>query len=237
MKKVIHRATTRGYFNHGWLKTHHTFSFARYYDPERVRFGALRVLNDDTVEGGEGFGTHPHDNMEIVSIPLKGILEHADSMGNARQLRPGMIQVMSAGTGITHSEYNGSATDPVEFLQIWVFTDEHNHTPRYTDITLEPSEKNTLQKIVAPRGEADEHTGWLHQQAWFYLAELEKGKSVEHRMHGTNMGTYVFVIEGNADVNGENLGRRDGIGIWETESVTLTAESPSRVLLMEVPMK
>ncbi len=237
MKKVIHKAGSRGYFNHGWLKTHHTFSFARYYDPQRIHFGMLRVLNDDTVAGGEGFGTHPHDNMEIVSIPLKGILEHADSMGNARQLKPGMIQVMSAGTGITHSEYNGSPTEPVEFLQIWIFTDEQGHTPRYEDIVLEPVKKNTLQKIVGPQEESGPHIGRIHQQAWFYMAAMDAGETVEHTMHASDKGAYVFIIEGEAAVNGEHLSQRDGIGVWEAEAIQIEAEKTSKILLIEVPMK
>lgn len=237
MKKVIHRSDSRGYFNHGWLKTHHTFSFARYYDPERINFGALRVLNDDTVAPGEGFSTHPHDNMEIVSIPLEGILEHADSMSNACQLKPGMIQVMSAGTGITHSEYNGSDTDPVKFLQIWIFTDRRGHTPRYKDIVLEPLKKNELTKIVGPESEGGENVGWLHQQAWFYLADIAEGKSVRHALHGADKGVYVFVIEGEVTVNGEKLQYRDGMGVWDTESVEVRADKPSKVLLIEVPME
>lgn len=237
MKKIIHRANDRGFFNHGWLETHHTFSFANFFDPERIRFGMLRVLNDDTVEGGEGFGTHPHDNMEIVSIPLEGILEHADSMGNARQLRPGMIQVMSAGTGITHSEYNGSRTEPVKFLQVWILTDRRGHIPRYDDITYGPLAKNGLTPIVAPKEEAGPNVGWLNQLAWLYLAEIDKGRKVGHRMHGSDKGTYIFVIEGEAEVEGEKLGPRDGMGVWDSESVTVKAETPAKILLIEVPMK
>ena len=183
MNKTIHRAQTRGHANHGWLDTYHTFSFAGYYDPRRIHFGALRVLNDDTVAPGEGFGTHPHDNMEIVSIALEGALRHGDSMGNMQELRPGEIQVMSAGTGITHSEMNASDTEPVKFLQIWVLTDAENHTPRYNQIRLAPAKRNELRTIVAPEGRGGENTGWLHQDAWFSTLDLDKGHDVEYRIN------------------------------------------------------
>ena len=214
MNKTIHRAQTRGHANHGWLDTYHTFSFAGYYDPRRIHFGALRVLNDDTVAPGEGFGTHPHDNMEIVSIALEGALRHGDSMGNMQELRPGEIQVMSAGTGITHSEMNASDTEPVKFLQIWVLTDAENHTPRYNQIRLAPAKRNELRTIVAPEGRGGENTGWLHQDAWFSTLDLDKGHDVEYRMHMPGNGAYVFVIEGLVEVDGEVLGRRDGMGVF-----------------------
>lgn len=236
MEKVIHRADTRGYFNHGWLKTYHTFSFARYYDPRRVHFGALRVLNDDTVEGGEGFGTHPHDNMEIVSIPLAGALEHGDSMENTRIIRPGEIQVMTAGTGVMHSEFNHSDTEPVKFLQIWIFTDREGHAPRYNDIKLAPVKENELQLIVGPEGEGGKHVGWIHQKAWFYMAELEDGAEVEHKLHPGDNGVYLFVIKGKVDAAGESLSERDGMGVSQTGEIKIKAEGKAKVLLMEVPM-
>ncbi|HIW97348.1 MAG TPA: pirin family protein [Candidatus Tidjanibacter gallistercoris] len=237
MKKTVHRAESRGHFDHGWLDTYHTFSFARYYDPHRVHFGALRVLNDDTVQGGEGFGTHSHENMEIVSIPLEGILEHGDSMGNnGRQLRPGEIQVMSAGTGIRHSEFNGSTAAPVRFLQIWVIPERRGLTPRYENIRLEEAVRGRLQPIVAPYGHGSRHVGWIHQRAWFYLGTLDAGQSVVHRLHAQEHGVYLFVIEGTVNAAGETLGRRDGIGISDTASVEVTTGTPARILLMEVPM-
>ena len=162
MKKVIHRAGTRGHSDHGWLDSYHTFSFADYHDPERIHFGALRVLNDDTVAGGEGFGAHPHDNMEIVSIPLEGELRHQDSMGHTSVLRTGEIQVMTAGTGIIHSEFNNSPDRPVKFLQIWVFPDRRGLPTRYEEITLAPARTNELRTIVAPEGNGSEHTAWIH---------------------------------------------------------------------------
>ena len=175
MEKVIHRATTRGYFDHGWLQTVHTFSFADYYNPQRIHFGALRVLNDDTVAGGEGFGSHPHDNMEIVSIALEGALRHGDSMGNMKVLRPGEIQVMSAGTGIVHSEFNNLPDREVKFLQIWIFPDRDGLTPRYEQIRLAKAEPDRLRPIVAPKGEGGEHVGWIHQKAWLSTLDLTSG--------------------------------------------------------------
>lgn len=237
MNKTIHRAETRGHANHGWLDTHHTFSFAGYYDPQRVHFGALRVLNDDTVAPGEGFGTHPHDNMEIVSIALEGALRHGDSMGNMQVLRPGEIQVMSAGTGITHSEMNASATEPVKFLQIWVLTDAQGHTPRYNQLELAPARRNELRTIVAPEGRGDEHVGWIHQDAWFSTLDLDKDHTVEYRMKTPGHGAYVFVIEGNVKLADEELGPRDGVGITDTDGFLIKGDTDARVLIIEVPMR
>lgn len=237
MNKTIHRAETRGHANHGWLDTHHTFSFAGYYDPQRVHFGALRVLNDDTVAPGEGFGTHPHDNMEIVSIALEGALRHGDSMGNMQVLRPGEIQVMSAGTGITHSEMNASATEPVKFLQIWVLTDAQDHTPRYNQLELAPARRNELRTIVAPEGRGDEHVGWIHQDAWFSTLDLDKDHTVEYRMKTPGHGAYVFVIEGNVKLADEELGPRDGVGITDTDGFLIKGDTDARVLIIEVPMR
>lgn len=237
MDKVIHRAATRGYADHGWLQTYHTFSFAGYYDPQRIHFGALRVLNDDTVAGGKGFGTHPHDNMEIVSIPLEGKLLHRDSMRHVETLSPGQIQVMSAGTGITHSEYNADSVRPVKFLQIWILTDRRDHRPRYKTVTLDPPDKNQLRLIVAPRdfGSA-KHVGWLHQSAWFYTVSLDAGREVEYALKGRWNGVYIFVLDGTVEVCGERLDRRDGMGVWHTECFTLRGVSEAEVLLIEVPM-
>lgn len=237
MKKTIHRAKTRGYADHGWLQTHHTFSFANYYDPERVNFGALRVLNDDTVAAGEGFGTHPHDNMEIVSIALEGALKHGDSMGNMKILRPGEIQVMSAGTGITHSELNASDKEHVKFLQIWVFTNKRGHTPRYNQVELEPAKRNELRVIVAPEGHAGEHVGWVHQDAWFSTLDLDKGHEAEYRLHTHGHGAYVFVINGEIELAGEKLGPRDGMGIEDADEFLIKGTTDAEVLIMEVPMQ
>lgn len=236
MKKVLHRAGTRGYADHGWLQTHHTFSFAGYYDPQRVHFGALRVLNDDTVAPGEGFGTHPHDNMEIVSLVLEGALKHGDSMGHMKVLKPGELQVMTAGTGITHSEMNASRDEPVKFLQIWVITDADGHTPRYNQIELAPAKRNELRLIVAPEGRGGDHVGWIHQTAWFYTLDLEAGRDAEYRMNVHGNGAYVFMIGGKAEVDGVKLGPRDGMGLWEADEFLIKASEDAKLLIIEVPM-
>ena len=236
MKKTIHRAAARGYADHGWLRTHHTFSFAGYYDPGRIHFGALRVLNDDTVAPGEGFGTHPHENMEIVSLVLSGALRHGDSMGNMQLLKPGELQVMTAGTGITHSEMNASREEPVKFLQIWVITDAEGHTPRYNQIELAPAKRNEFRLIVAPEGRGGEHVGWIHQTAWFHTLDLDAGREARYRMNLHGNGAYVFVIEGTAEVAGEPLGPRDGMGISDADDFLIRASENARLLVIEVPM-
>lgn len=232
---VLHKASTRGDANHGWLKSRHTFSFANYYDPERMHFGAIRVINDDIVAPGMGFGTHPHDNMEIISIPLEGDLEHKDSMGNTTVIRHGDIQVMSAGTGIKHSEYNKNDDRPVKFLQIWVFPNKRGVTPRYDQITLNIEDrKNRFQQILSPSPE-DEGV-WIHQNAWFHISDLEKGKSLDYELKSPGNGLYILVLEGDVIVDGNKLSKRDGLGLWETNKVSFTAESNTSLLLMEVPM-
>ena len=232
---VLHRASSRGDANHGWLKSRHTFSFANYYDPERMHFGAIRVINDDIVAPGMGFGTHPHDNMEIISIPLEGDLEHKDSMGNTTVIRHGDIQVMSAGTGIKHSEYNKNDDSPVKFLQIWVFPNKRGVTPRYDQITLNTEDrKNRFQQILSPSSE-DEGV-WIHQNAWFHMSDLEKGIPLDYELKSPENGLYVFVLEGDVVVDGQELSTRDGLGLWDTNKVSFTAESKTSLLLMEVPM-
>ncbi|MDO9153150.1 MAG: pirin family protein [Paludibacter sp.] len=235
MKTVIHKAATRGQADHGWLKTHHTFSFANYYNPERVHFGTLRVLNDDWIDGGEGFGKHPHDNMEIITIPLKGAVQHQDSIGNKGVINAGEIQVMSAGTGIYHSEYNANKNLALELLQIWVFPDKKNVTPRYEQISLTSLEKsNEFYPILSPN--ADDAGVWIHQQAWFHLGDLSAGWEGNYNLKSTQSGVYVFIIEGEATVAGIELSRRDGIGISETQEIEIKAKSDSKILIMEVPM-
>ena len=236
MKTVYHKADTRGFADHGWLKSHHTFSFAGYHNPERMNFGALRVLNDDQVASGMGFGTHPHRDMEIISIPLEGDLEHKDSMGTTAVIRKGEIQVMSAGTGVQHSEYNRNKDELVKFLQIWVIPNEMNVTPRYDQISIKENDKiNDFQQILSPN--RDDEGVWIHQNAWFSLANFEKGNAKEYRLHKSGNGVYVFVLKGSAKVGDQILNTRDGFGIWETDSFALEALEDSEILLMEVPME
>ncbi len=233
---VLHKAETRGKANHGWLNSHHSFSFANYYNPDRMNFGVLRVLNDDVVSAGMGFGTHPHNNMEIISIPLEGDLEHKDSMGTAAVIKQGDVQVMSAGTGILHSEYNANKDKEVKFLQIWVVPNKEGVEPRYDQITLNLDDrKNKLQQILSPN-EADAGV-WIHQNAWFNMTSLEKGKSLKYALNDPkNNGVYAFVIEGAVTINGQSLEKRDGFGLWDLENLEITADSNTELLLMEVPM-
>ena len=235
MDKVIHKADTRGYANHGWLESHHSFSFASYYNPQRMQFGALRVLNDDRVAPGMGFGTHPHQNMEIISIPLEGDLEHKDSMGNTAVIRQGDVQVMSAGTGVQHSEYNKNRDREVAFLQIWVLPDRPNVTPRYDQITLNQEDlKNTWYTLLGPR---HKHKGlWIHQNAWFHLGEFSKQDTATYTIKENGNGLYAFVLEGRVQVGDETLERRDALGVWNTAEVAFRMEDKSRLLLLEVPM-
>ncbi len=236
MKTILHKANTRGHASHGWLDSWHTFSFAGYYDPERIHFGALRVLNDDTVAPAMGFGQHPHDNMEIVSIPLEGDLEHGDSMGNTTVIRKGDVQAMSAGTGVVHSEKNKNHDQEVRFLQIWVFPKEKNVKPRYDQRTFSEEERtNRLLTVVAPVGE-DVNAVQIHQDAWFSLGKLEKGMSLEYQLHKKENGVYAFILDGDVKINDVELNRRDGLGITDAEKLLLRAGSDAEVLLMEVPM-
>mgnify|MGYP001162001660 FL=1 len=235
MKTTLHKSDTRGFANHGWLKSHHTFSFANYHNPERMNFGVLRVLNDDTVESGMGFGTHPHRDMETISIPLEGDLEHKDSMGTTAVIRKGEIQVMSAGTGVMHSEYNKNADELVKFLQIWVIPNKMGVQPRYDQISIKESAKpNDFQQILSPNPNDD--GVWIHQDAWFNLADFDKGVSKKYELHKKGNGVYVFVLSGKAKIGDIELSERDGLGIEDTDNFTLEALEKSEILLMEVPM-
>lgn len=232
---VLHKAATRGHANHGWLNSYHSFSFANYYNPERMHFGALRVLNDDTVNGGMGFGTHPHDNMEIISIPLEGDLEHKDSMGTTAVIKKGDVQVMSAGTGIYHSEYNKNKGEAVKFLQIWVYPNKKNVTPRYGQVTLNVEDRhNKLQQIVSPN--ADGEGVWINQDAWFSMGNIDKNAEVKYNFNKEGNGVYAFVLKGDVTVNGQQLNTRDGFGIWDVKELDIKAGSDAEILLMEVPM-
>ncbi len=232
---VLHKAATRGVANHGWLKSFHTFSFANYYNPERMQFGTLRVLNDDTVEAGRGFDRHPHDNMEIISIPLEGDLQHKDSMNNVATIQNGDIQVMSAGTGIFHSEYNKHTDKRVKFLQIWVYPDKKNVEPRYDQITLNAEDRhNKLQQILSPN--PDDAGVWIHQHAWFHLGKFDKGVTTEYAIKSKGNGLYVFNLSGDIKVNGQLLNTRDGYGLLDIDAVKIEAVTDAEFLLMEVPM-
>ncbi len=232
---VLHTSESRGLADHGWLVSRHTFSFANYHNPERMHFGVLRVLNDDYVAEGKGFGTHPHDNMEIISIPLSGDLQHRDSMGNIAVIKNGDVQVMSAGTGITHSEFNKNHDKAVKFLQIWVFPNKRNVTPRYGQLTLKKEERlNKLQQIVSPS--PNDAGVWIHQNAWFYLSTLEQTNQVTHKLHTLENGAYIFVLSGQIKVNNQVLNTRDGYGIWNTDTLSFEATETAEFLVMEVPM-
>jgi len=233
---ILHKSNTRGLANHGWLESRHTFSFASYHNPERMHFGVLRVLNDDRVNPGMGFGTHPHDNMEIISIPLEGDLEHKDSMGNSTVIKNGDIQIMSAGTGIMHSEYNKNADKLVKFLQIWVYPNKRNVTPRYDQITLNKEERvNKFQQIVSPN--PDDDGVWIHQYAWFNMGTFDKNIKTKYILNKKGNGVYVFVLKGNATINNQVLEKRDGFGIWNIDDFEITSNTDqTEILLMEVPM-
>jgi len=233
---VLHKAESRGHSNHGWLDTHQTFSFASYYNPNRMHFGVLRVLNDDVVDPSKGFGTHPHDNMEIISIPLEGDLEHKDSMNNVAIIKKGDIQVMSAGTGIYHSEFNNSSAKPVKFLQIWLYPNRKNVTPRYDQITLKSKDRhNKFEQILSP--DAKDQGVWIYQDAWFHLGVFDNEFTSTYQIKKKGNGVYVFIIKGSFLVNGTLLNEKDGMGIWDLASIEVISHSDnSEMLLMEVPM-
>ena len=233
---VLHKANTRGNANHGWLNAFHSFSFGSWYNPERVQFGTLRVLNDDTIAGGMGFGTHPHDNMEIITIPLEGDLAHKDSMGNSAVIKTGDIQVMSAGTGVEHSEFNPNADLQTKLFQIWLFPKYRDVAPRYQQITLDKSlQKNNFAQILSPN--QDDEGVWIHQDAWFYLSDFDAGFSKKLVLKKAGKGFYIMTIEGVIEVNGEKLEKRDALGIWNTNEIEVKATTNARFLVMEIPME
>lgn len=235
MKTILHKADTRGFADHGWLKSYHTFSFANYYNVDRMNFGVLRVINEDRVSGGQGFSTHPHRDMEIVSIPLSGALEHKDSMGNGSVINRGDIQVMSAGKGVTHSEFNASSKDLVHFLQIWIFSNKKGVEPRYQQKKIaDLVKKNEFQQILSPN--SSEQGVWIHQDAWFSWGDFTEGTTSEYAINRKENGVYFFVISGRVEVAGQELGPSDGFGVWETNSISVHAIENAVVLLMEVPM-
>lgn len=234
--RILHKAESRGKVDHGWLKSYHTFSFSNYHNPERMNFGVLRVLNDDKVEAGRGFGNHPHDNMEIISIPLEGDLKHQDSMGNETVIENGDIQVMSAGTGIMHSEYNRNNDRAVKFLQIWVYPNKRNVTPRYDQISLDVKQRhNTFQQIISP--DPEDEGVWIHQNAWFHLGNFDDGFETNYKVKSSDNGVYAFILKGSAEIEGQALEDRDGFGIWDVESLKIKSKATdTEILLIDVPM-
>jgi quercetin 2,3-dioxygenase len=236
MKTTLHKSNTRGHANHGWLNAYHSFSFAGYFNPERHNFGVLRVLNDDTIAAGMGFGTHPHDNMEIITIPLEGDLAHKDSMGNAATIKSGDIQVMSAGTGIQHSEFNPNHDRQTKLLQIWLFPKTENVTPRYQQITLDVADRhNKLQQVLSPN--PDDDGVWIHQDAWFHMGNFDAGTTANYQLKKAGNGLYVFVLKGSIAIAGQTLETRDGLGIADFDALDIKANQDSEFLLMEIPMK
>ena len=235
MRTIYHAADSRGDANHGWLKSKHTFSFANYHNPERMGFGALRVINDDFVIAGQGFGKHSHRDMEIISIPLSGKLGHGDNIGNNGIIETGEIRVMSAGTGITHSEMNADDHEAVSFLQIWVIPNKMNAEPRYQQIRMDELMKpNAFNQILSPN--SDDAGVWIHQDAWFSMGDFDKGVTETYQLKNPNNGVYIFVISGKVVINGNTLDTRDGLGVWDTKNFTMDVLDGAKVLLMEVPI-
>jgi hypothetical protein len=234
MKTSVYKADDRGHANHGWLESWHTFSFAQYYNPQRSHFGALRVLNDDYIAAGMGFGTHPHDNFEIVTIPLEGAVEHKDSMGNHGIIKRGDVQIMSAGSGIAHSEFNASKEELLKLFQIWVFPKERNIAPRYDQKTY-PLEgrKNSWQVVVSPTHEG---AVWINQDAYFNLGHFDANSNVDYKMNTKGNGVFLMVVEGQAEVDGQVLNRRDAIGVWDVDNVTIKTSAETELLAIEIPM-
>ncbi|MDT8418768.1 MAG: pirin family protein [Lutibacter sp.] len=238
MKKLIYKAADRGKANYGWLDANYSFSFANYYDPEKVNFGALRVLNNDTIQGGMGFGTHPHDNMEIITIPLKGSLKHKDSMGNKWiAIETGEVQVMSAGSGLQHSEMNNSSSEEIQLFQIWIFPDKNDVEPRYDQRKFEPSErKNKLQILVSSMDDEVENSLKIHQDALISRIDLDENSAFSYTLKSENHGLYVMVVDGEINIDNEILGNKDAIGISDTKNVNIKAGKASELLFIEVPM-
>ncbi len=238
MKTELHPASERGHANHGWLDSYHSFSFATYFNPAREKFGCLRVLNDDTVSGGTGFDLHPHNNMEIVSIILEGALEHRDSIGNVQVIAPGEVQVMTAGTGIYHAEYNHSEKEPVKFFQLWIFPREKGLKPRYDQFLFSDQDlEDQLVTLVTPDNQQEENALWIHQDAYISNINLKKESEFDYRVRIAGNGVFVFVIEGKIVVDGNSLSARDAMGVTETESVQIKAIDASKVLFIEIPMR
>ena len=238
MKTTFHKADTRGVADHGWLNSRHTFSFAGYLNPDRMGFGTLRVINDDIVQPGMGFGRHPHENMEIISIPVTGQLRHQDSMGNIQHIKAGEVQIMSAGTGITHSEYNGSDAEIVNFLQIWVLPKQQDIEPHYGQQLFSCDDRNNrFQEVVSPDKAGNSEAIWINQDAWFFRGDFDAGYSGSYSIKRPGNGAYFFVIDGALTIAGEQLERRDGIGIEDTDRIDFSVAEDCQLLVMDVPMQ
>jgi redox-sensitive bicupin YhaK (pirin superfamily) len=235
-KLIYHPATSRGKIELGWVISYPTFSFGNYYNPERISFGALRVLNDDVLKGGEGFGDHPHDNMEIISIPLQGGLKHVDSLANVAIIADGDIQVMSAGTGVFHEEHNHDEEEAAQFLQIWLYPDRLNVEPRYDQLKLDQTKREgRLQQILSP--DKEDEGVWVYQNAWFYLGSFQAGNNFDYEIKAAENGVYIFVISGSVEINGQVLTSRDGLGISDTDAFTVKVLADAEILVMDVPMQ
>lgn len=234
MKTTLHKSTDRGVTNFGWLDSKHSFSFGRYFNPEKTNFGLLRVLNDDIVEPKMGFGTHAHDNMEIISIPIHGSLRHRDNQGHEGLITANEIQVMSAGSGIEHSEFNNSKDHNTNFLQIWIFPNKENVEPRYDQLKIPTDIKNKFFQILSPN--PDDKGVWIHQQAWMHIADFTEAKSIDYHLKNQKNGVYVFIIEGEASIENQTLTKRDALGVWETSSFSVKAKPNTRILSIEIPM-
>ncbi len=234
-KLIYHPADSRGKIDLGWVLSYPTFCFGNYYNPERISFGALRVLNDDILKGGEGFGDHPHDNMEIISIPLKGGLKHVDSLENVAVIADGDIQVMSAGTGVFHEEHNEDADEAAQFLQIWVYPNQLNVEPRYDQLTLDKTKRdNKFQQILSPY--KDDDGVWIYQNAWFFLGNFDKGQRIRYSVKSKENGAYIFLVDGSIKINGQVLNPRDGLGVWDTDEFMIEIQEKAEILLMDVPV-
>lgn len=234
MNSIHIKSDTRGQADYGWLRAKYMFSFSGYYNPQRMGFGTLRVLNDDIIQGGGGFPTHPHENMEIITVPLEGSLKHEDSMGHEGEIKKGEVQVMSAGTGVRHSEFNGSSKESTNICQIWILPDKENVDPRYDQIEFS-LERNSLQQIISPNKE--DQGSWIYSQTWINHGEFDQGKRIRYEWHKSDNGLFLFLIEGKIEVNGHEVNKRDGFGVWDEKSVEIEFMDDSRILLLEVPME
>lgn len=238
MRTRLFPKNQRGTANLGWLQANFSFSFGQYYNPDMIQFGMLRVLNDDTIGEGMGFGTHPHDNMEIITIPLEGGLTHRDSLGNEATVRFGEVQIMSAGTGVQHSEMNASKTEQAKTLQLWIFPEENNVTPRYDQKGFDlEANRNSLVNVVSPGDKNDGNALWIHQQAFLSMGVFDAEQTLKYDVKIPENGIYLFLIEGQLEINGETINERDAYGIVEFEAITITTKTPSKILIIEVPMK